>query len=357
MCGMASASRTISTGPRQPRDHDRAVDRRQRSPRVQIGRGQRHRGEGDEEDECFQHSAAHVRILLLSKYKLASADLKPVLDRLYTEFNYPDSAADPIHIVRRYHRADDREVVAFCAAALAFGRVASVLQSIERLLDIIGAEPAAYVRGFDPFRQRKAFADFVHRWTRGPDLVALLWILKQMFDRSGSIEGFFLEGFDPAAPDVTAALDSFSARALALDVTAAYGPPAGGRERGKGRRTGGAKRRVGPPRRLLLLPARLGRQRMQTAEPVHALDGASRRARSGRVVAGGAGQADRAAGHTRDSCRPLSRAHPLHQPGLAHGARYHRVAAPARSGRSRQVRFLALPPGDDERLRIQSCAG
>src|SRR6185295_17662549 len=147
-------------------------------------------------------------------------ELKPVLDRLYTEFNYPDSATDPIQIVRRYRRADDREVVAFCAAALAFGRVASVLQSIERLLAIMGGEPAAYVRGFDPFRQNKAFAGFVHRWTRGPDVVALLWILKQMFDQSGSIEGFFIEGYDPAAPDVTDALDSLSRRALALDVTA-----------------------------------------------------------------------------------------------------------------------------------------
>ena len=159
----------------------------------------------------------------LSKRERVPADLKPVLDRLYAEFNYPDSATDPIQIVRRYQRADDREVVAFCAAALAFGRVASVLQSIERLLEIMGGQPAAFVRDFDPARQKKAFADFVHRWTRGPDLVALLWIVKQMFDRSGSIEGFFVEGYDPAAPDVTEALDSLSNRALSLDVTAAYG--------------------------------------------------------------------------------------------------------------------------------------
>ena len=38
--------------------------------------------------------------------------LKPMLDRLYGDFNYPDSAADPIQIVRRFDRADDREVVA-----------------------------------------------------------------------------------------------------------------------------------------------------------------------------------------------------------------------------------------------------
>jgi uncharacterized protein (TIGR02757 family) len=65
----------------------------------------------------------------------------------------------------------------------------------------------------------------VHRWIRERDLVALVWVLKQMLDRSATIEGFFLEGYDPAAGDVAAALDSFSERAMALDLTAAYGRP------------------------------------------------------------------------------------------------------------------------------------
>jgi uncharacterized protein (TIGR02757 family) len=151
------------------------------------------------------------------------SSLKPVLDRLYADFNYPDSAADPIQIVRRYERLGDKEVVGFCAAALAFGRVASVLQSIERLVAIMGARPADYVRTFDPAREAHAFKGFVHRWTRERDFVALLWILRQMFERSGSIEGFFLEGYDASAPDLASALDSFSTRAMALDLRMAYG--------------------------------------------------------------------------------------------------------------------------------------
>jgi len=151
------------------------------------------------------------------------SSLKPVLDRLYSDFNAPDSAADPIQIVRRYERADDKEVVGFCAASLAFGRVASVLQSIERLVKIMGPRPAEYVRRFEPARDAAAFSGLVHRWTRERDIVALLWILHQMLDRSGSIEGFFLEGYDPSAPDLASALDSFSERALALDLRTAYG--------------------------------------------------------------------------------------------------------------------------------------
>jgi uncharacterized protein (TIGR02757 family) len=48
-----------------------------------------------------------------------------------------------------------------------------------------------------------------------------------MLREDGSIEGFFVAGDDPSAPDVHAALDSFSTRALATDLSAAYGarPP------------------------------------------------------------------------------------------------------------------------------------
>jgi len=149
--------------------------------------------------------------------------LKSTLDRLYADFNAPDSAADPIQIVRRYTSADDREVVGLCAASLAFGRVGSVLQSIERLLGVMGPQPAAYVRAFDPRRDAPAFAGLVHRWTRASDLVALIWVMKQMIDRAGSIETFFLEAYDPGADDIESALDRFSTRALALDLRAAYG--------------------------------------------------------------------------------------------------------------------------------------
>jgi uncharacterized protein (TIGR02757 family) len=150
-------------------------------------------------------------------------ELKPMLDRLYGEFNYPDSATDPIQIVRRFERRDDREIVGFIAASLAFGRVASVLQSIERVLAIAGERPAEYVRRFEPRREAVAFRGVVHRWTRGPDLVALVWVMRQMLDRAGSIERFFVEGDDGIADDVGGAIDSFSTRALALDLKEAYG--------------------------------------------------------------------------------------------------------------------------------------
>ena len=60
--------------------------------------------------------------------------VKAQLDEIYAHFNLANSVADPIWIVRQFERPDDQEIVAFCAAALAFGRVQSVMQSIEALL-------------------------------------------------------------------------------------------------------------------------------------------------------------------------------------------------------------------------------
>jgi len=153
----------------------------------------------------------------------ATLTLRPKLDEAYHAFDHVESAADPVHLVRRFSGAADREVVAFCAAGLAFGRVASVLQSVEALLAVMGPAPSAYVRTFDPAREGPRLAPIVHRWIRGVDLSALLLILQRMLRESGSLEAFFAEGDDPQAADVAPGIESFSRRALETDLRPAYG--------------------------------------------------------------------------------------------------------------------------------------
>ena len=138
--------------------------------------------------------------------------LKPTLDRLYDELQLR-GLGDRSDSDRPALRApDDREVVAFCAAALAFGRVASVLQSIERLVGDHGRS-AGRLRPAVRSAARRARPSRAS-CTGGRaerDLVALVWVIRQMLDRSGSIEGFFLEGLRRSrAPTSPAALDSFS---------------------------------------------------------------------------------------------------------------------------------------------------
>jgi len=149
--------------------------------------------------------------------------LQPRLDELYASFNFPDSAFDPIQVVRRYDRLEDRELIAFIAAGLAFGRVASVVNSIETVCAVLGPRPADFIRRFDPATDSAPLLPIVHRWIRGRDIVALLWILKTMLDEAGSLEAFYEKGWSAEAADVSDSLESFSERARAINLKPAYG--------------------------------------------------------------------------------------------------------------------------------------
>jgi len=145
------------------------------------------------------------------------AALKAALDRLYLEYDRGGALQDPIERVRVYPDPADREVAGFIAAGLAFGRVASILASIDAVLGVMGPSPAAFVRAFRPGRDGAALAPFVHRWTRGEDVIALVVLLQHMLRTSGTLEQFFLDGDDPASPDIAPGLESFCARARAVE--------------------------------------------------------------------------------------------------------------------------------------------
>jgi uncharacterized protein (TIGR02757 family) len=148
--------------------------------------------------------------------------LKPELDRLYDQFNLTHSTRDPIWTVRRFSAPDDQEIVAFLASALAFGRVQSVLQTVDAVLAVMEGRPAQFVREFTP-EQAGRFDGLGHRWIRSRDLAALAWLLHQMLRDHGSIEDFFAAGQPTGEPSIETGLESFSTRAMALDLRAIYG--------------------------------------------------------------------------------------------------------------------------------------
>ena len=154
---------------------------------------------------------------------------RSALDRLYQQYDDQHAVLDPVHIVRRYREPTDQEVVGFCAAGLAFGRVASVIDSVESLLAVMGTSPAGFIRRFDPDRDGRSVRALGHRWISGNDLVALLWILRQMVETSGSIGAFFQLGYERDAQDVGSALNSFCTRARAFNLDHVYGTNPGRR--------------------------------------------------------------------------------------------------------------------------------
>jgi uncharacterized protein (TIGR02757 family) len=135
--------------------------------------------------------------------------LKKLFEGLYNRFNRRDLIKpDPLQFVYQYNSPSDKEIVAFLAAALAYGRVEQIEKSLNNLFMRMGKSPYAFVQGFDKTK-RERLNNFKHRFTTGQDIADLLALLKQVLSRYGSIEGFFAEGYSPNDKNIIPALTKF----------------------------------------------------------------------------------------------------------------------------------------------------
>lgn len=148
---------------------------------------------------------------------------KTVLDNLYAERSSQHLANDPLSFCHNYSDPADREVAAVIAAAFAYGNVAIILRTLGLIFSKLGDCPRRYIESFDPERGLQVFAGFKHRFNDGRDLCALLWSIRMMAEQSGSVEAFFLRGYDPDAEDLTLALNSYAARVLNQDYSRVFG--------------------------------------------------------------------------------------------------------------------------------------
>jgi len=133
------------------------------------------------------------------------------LERVYGEYN-KRSLADPDPIIFLYDYPDprDREIVALVAASLAYGRVAQILKSVEKILTTLSPSPKEFLSSATPDEIRNSLAGFKHRFTTGMDVADLLIGAKNAVDGFGSLENAFLDGYDQNDDNVVPALTAFA---------------------------------------------------------------------------------------------------------------------------------------------------
>lgn len=146
--------------------------------------------------------------------------LRPFLESVYTRFHSQELlSSDPLEFVHHYSDPWDQEVVALICALLAYGNVKQIRASIRSLLErmqTLSASPSEFVRGLSrpDFSRRAAVAlrGWVHRFTRGEEMLRLLTRVGIAWKTHGSVGAEFLEGLDPEAADVSDALDTLVKR-------------------------------------------------------------------------------------------------------------------------------------------------
>lgn len=154
------------------------------------------------------------------------SDLKSTLDALYASRSAQHLGNDPLSFCHRYPEPADQEVVAVIAASFAYGNVKIILRTLETIFAVLGRSPRNFIEQFEPEAGLRAFAGFKHRFNDGRDLCALLSGLRQMLEQAGSVQGFFLRGYQRADTDVTNSLNRYAASVLALDYSDVFRTPA-----------------------------------------------------------------------------------------------------------------------------------
>jgi len=137
--------------------------------------------------------------------------LRNALEGIYRRFNRKKYLhPDPIEFLHAYENIKDREVAGLVAASLAYGRVAQILKSVSEVLNILGPEPALFLKTVDPPRLWNAFTGFRHRFARQSHLAGLLVGIRSLMLRYGSLYRCFLRGLNGTDETILPALIVFA---------------------------------------------------------------------------------------------------------------------------------------------------
>jgi uncharacterized protein (TIGR02757 family) len=158
----------------------------------------------------------------LAKARLATLGI--FLNQLQTRYHKREFlGSDPLEFVYRYSDPLDQEAAALLAALLAYGNVKQIRRSVEdalKRMEKLGGSPAGFVRALKAptdsssdfkVEAKQVFHSFVHRFNRGGDIVLLMQLLSQSWERHGSLGAHFLTYLEPGAPDITEALSALIA--------------------------------------------------------------------------------------------------------------------------------------------------
>ncbi len=132
-------------------------------------------------------------------------------EKIYQLYNKRSLAwPDPIVFLYDYPDVRDREIAALIASALAYGRVAQILTSVEKILEIMRPSPSDFLAATSSVELQRALAGFKHRFTTGSDVAKLLSNAQTARGKFGSLEKCFLDGFDNSDTSIAPALTAFA---------------------------------------------------------------------------------------------------------------------------------------------------
>lgn len=114
-----------------------------------------------------------------------------ILEELYDKYNRREFVnPDPLLFLYDFSEFNDIEVVGLIASSLAYGNVKMILKNVKTVIDTI-KKPYDYVLSRSYVEMKNDFKYFKHRFTTGEEIAGLLYSLKKIFKKYGSLYNLF----------------------------------------------------------------------------------------------------------------------------------------------------------------------
>ena len=165
----------------------------------------------------------YIYITLMDAVIIRTVQLKELFDKLYNvQILKGYINHDPIEFPHHYQDPGDIELAGFIASALAFGRVDLFKPVIKKVLSLSNDSLYEYVVNFSPRTDLRHFDHLYYRMCKGRDIAGLLFILREVIRRHGSVGSLFSSCYE-GTKDIRDGLKRFVAVLREVDTTPVYG--------------------------------------------------------------------------------------------------------------------------------------
>jgi uncharacterized protein (TIGR02757 family) len=115
---------------------------------------------------------------------------------------------DPISVPHRFSALQDREITGFWAATLAWGQRKTIIQSANRLVELMDGAPYDFILNHKE-KDRARFLSFKHRTFQATDTLWFLEFFQQYYQAHLSLEDAFARHLSPTDTHTEKALSGF----------------------------------------------------------------------------------------------------------------------------------------------------
>jgi uncharacterized protein (TIGR02757 family) len=146
-------------------------------------------------------------------------NLKDKLEYHYKAFNFEQIEPDPLQFPHLYKDEKDIELMAFISSVFAYGTVAQIINTLTKIVEIMNNRPYKFILTAEKKNLIEKLDGVKHRFYSEKDIKTFFLVLKEVYDKHGSLKNLFLKNYLEKEPHLKSGISAFSKEMLSTAVS------------------------------------------------------------------------------------------------------------------------------------------